>query len=178
MNGPRCWAVIDRFKPDLLLTYGITKLTQETLAHAHGHRWNIHGGFVPFYKGAGPHFWPSYLLEPQMTGATLHDMADAIDGGAVVHQSVGALVRGDGVHELSCRATVGFAAELPEVLARTFDGRLKPLQPQKTTGRLWRSADFRPAHLHAIYDVHQNRIVDRYLDGDFPCREPRTVQQF
>ena len=113
-----------------------------------------------------------------MTGVTLHDLADAIDGGAVVHQSVGALVRGDGVHELSCRATVGFAAELPEVLARTFDGRLKPLQPQKTTGRLWRSADFRPAHLHAIYDVHQNRIVDRYLDGDFPCREPRTVQQF
>ena len=53
MNGPRCWAVIDRFKPDLLLTYGITKLTQETLTHAHGHRWNIHGGLVPFYKGAG-----------------------------------------------------------------------------------------------------------------------------
>lgn len=82
------------------------------------------------------------------------------------------------MHELSCRSTAGFAAELPEVLARAFDGRLKPPSPQKTTGRLWRSVDFRPAHLHAIYDVHQNRIVDRYLDGDFPGREPRTVRQF
>jgi folate-dependent phosphoribosylglycinamide formyltransferase PurN len=178
MNGPKCWAVIDRFKPDLLLSYGIGKLKQETLAHARGHRWNIHGGLVPFYRGAGPHFWPSYLLEPQMTGVTLHDLTDAIDGGAVVHQTVGEPVRGDGMHEFSCRTTSGFAAELPEVLVRTFDGRLKPLSPQKTTGRLWRSVDFRPTHLHAIYDVHQNRIVDRYLDGDFPGREPRTVRQF
>ena len=178
MNGPRCWTVIDRMKPDLLLSYGIGKLTQETLAHARGHRWNIHGGLVPFYKGAGPHFWPSYLLEPQMTGVTLHDLTDAIDGGAVAHQSVGTLVRGDGIHDLSCRTTAGFAAELPEVLARTFDGRLKPIQPQRTTGRLWRSIDFRPQHLHAIYDVYENRIVDRYLDGEIPGREPRTVRQF
>jgi folate-dependent phosphoribosylglycinamide formyltransferase PurN len=178
MNGPKCWDVIDRMKPDLLLTYGIGKLSQETLSHAHGHRWNIHGGLVPFYKGAGPHFWPSYLLEPQMNGVTLHDLTDAIDGGAVVHQSVGTLVRGDGVNEFSCRTTAGFAAELPEVLARTFDGRLRSLEPQKTTGRLWRSADWRPAHLHAIYDIHRNQVVDRYLDGEFPGRKPRPVRQF
>lgn len=178
INGPRSWAVIDRLKPDLLLSYGVCKLTQETLAHARGHRWNIHGGLVPFYRGAGPHFWPSYLLEPQMTGVTLHELTDAIDGGAVMHQSAGPLVGGDGLHELSCRATAGFVAELPELIARTFDGRLKPLQPQKTTGRLWRSVDWRPAHLHAIYDVHRNRIVDRYLEGDFPGREPRVVRQF
>jgi folate-dependent phosphoribosylglycinamide formyltransferase PurN len=178
MNGPKSWAIIDRFKPDLLLSYGIGKLMRQTLAHARGHRWNIHGGLVPFYRGAGPHFWPSYLLEPQMTGVSMHDLTDALDGGAIVHQSVGELVRGDGIHELSCRATAGFAAELPEVLARTFDGRLKPPSPQKTTGRLWRSVDFRPAHLHLIYDTHRNRIVDRYLDGDFPGREPRPVRQF
>ena len=105
---------------------------------------------MPFYRGAGPHFWPSYLLEPQMTGVSMHDLTDAIDGGAVVHQSVGVLTRGDGLHELSCRATSGFAAELPEVLVRAFDGRLMPLQPQKTTGRLWRSVDFRPAHLRGL----------------------------
>ena len=33
MNGPKCWDIIDRMKPDLL-SYGIGKLTQETLAHA------------------------------------------------------------------------------------------------------------------------------------------------
>ncbi|MGH7126756.1 MAG: formyltransferase family protein [Stellaceae bacterium] len=178
MNGPKCWEIIDRMKPDLLLSYGIGKLTQETLVHARGDRWNVHGGLVPFYKGAGPHFWPSYLLEPQMTGVTLHELADAIDGGAVVHQFVGTLTRGDGISEFSARTTAGFAPELTEVLVRIFDGRLKPPQPQKTTGRLWRSVDFRPQHLHAIYDVYENRIVDRYLDGEFPGREPRTVRQF
>jgi folate-dependent phosphoribosylglycinamide formyltransferase PurN len=178
MNGPQCWTVIDRIKPDLLLTYGVCKLTDETLAHARGHRWNIHGGLVPWYRGAGPHFWPSYLLEPQMTGVSVHDLTDAIDGGAVVHQSVAELVRGDGVHELSCRTTARFADALPELLARTFDGRLKPPQPQKTAGRIWRSVDFRPAHLHVLYDVYGNRIVDRWLDGEFPGRAPQPVRQF
>ena len=178
MNGPKCWDIIDRTKPDLLLSYGVAKLTQETLAHARGHRWNVHGGLVPFYKGAGPHFWPHYLLEPQMCGVTLHELTDAIDGGAVVHQTVGTLTRGDGVNEFSSRTTAGFASELTEVLVRTFDGRLKPPQPQKTTGRLWRSVDFRPHHLHWVYEVHENRVVDRYLDGEFPGREPRTVRQF
>jgi folate-dependent phosphoribosylglycinamide formyltransferase PurN len=178
MNGPKCWDIIDRMKPDLLLSYGVGKLTDETLAHARGHRWNVHGGLVPFYKGAGPHFWPSYLLEPQMTGVTLHELTEAIDGGAVVHQRLGTLMRGDGINEFSARTTAGFAEELTEVLIRAFDGRLTPPQPQKTTGRLWRSVDFRPQHLHAIYDVYENRIVDRYLDGEFPGREPRTVRQF
>ena len=178
MNGPQCWDIIDHMKPDLLLTYGIGKLTQETLGHAHGHRWNIHGGLVPFYKGLGSHFWPHYLLEPQMCGISLHALTDAIDAGAVVHQYVGVLTRGDGVNEFSVRTTAGFAAELTEVLVRTFDGRLKPPEPQRTSGRVWRSVDFRPQHLHAIYDVYENRVVDRYLDGEFPGRQPKTVRQF
>ena len=49
---------------------------------------------------------------------------------------------------------------------------------QKTTGRLWRSVDFRPQPLHWVYEVHENRVADRYLDGEFPGRTPRPVRQF
>jgi hypothetical protein len=36
-------------------------------------RWNIHGGLSPWYRGAITHFWPSYMLEPQLTGMSATD---------------------------------------------------------------------------------------------------------
>jgi len=178
LNGPKTWALLDRLKPDLLLSYGVHKLTPETLSHARGHRWNIHGGLSPWYRGTITHFWPSYMLEPQMTGMTVHELTEAIDGGDIVHHAIAELVRGDGLHDVACRAATALANEMPELIARTFDGRLKPLHRQKTTGRIWRTADWRPAHLHLVYETYQNRIVDRFLDGDFGGGAPKLVRQF
>lgn len=178
LNGPTVWAFLDRHRPDLLLSYGIHKLTPETLAHAKGRCWNIHGGLSPWYRGVITHFWPSYLLEPQMTGMTIHETTEAIDGGAIVHQSAAALVRGDGIHDLACRAVAGLAEELPELIRRLDEGLLEPPVRQKSSGRIWRSEDWRPAHLHLIYDFYDNRIVDRFLDGAFASRSPRLIRQF
>lgn len=178
LNGPLVWDFIDRHRPHLLLSYGVHRLLPETLEHAPGRTWNIHGGLSPWYRGVITHFWPSFLLEPQMTGMTVHETTDAIDGGAIVHQNAADLVRGDGIHDLACRAVAGLAAELPELLLRLDEGRLAPPVRQKTTGRIWRGEDWRPAHLHPIYDLYGNRVVDRCLDGEFAGRAPRLVRQF
>jgi folate-dependent phosphoribosylglycinamide formyltransferase PurN len=167
LNGPKSWSLLDRLRPDLLLSYGVHKLSPETLARVDGKCWNVHGGLSPWYRGVATHFWPSYMLEPQMTGMTVHETTEAIDGGGIVHQSVADLVRGDGIHDLACRAVVALATDLPELIARTNAGRLEPPRPQKTSGRIWRNSDWRPAHLHLVYDYYQNRIVDRALDGEF-----------
>jgi folate-dependent phosphoribosylglycinamide formyltransferase PurN len=178
LNGPRTWAFLEKFQPDLLLSYGVHKLTPETLARSKGFCWNIHGGLSPWYRGTITHFWPSYLLEPQMTGMTVHETTEAIDGGAVVHQTCAELVRGDGLQDLACRAVVALAQEIPTLLARANKGALKPPIAQKTHGRIWRDADWRPAHLHLVYDYYDDHIVDRFLDGDFPGAMPRLVRQF
>ncbi len=139
-------------------------------------KWNIHGGLSPWYRGVTTHFWPSYQLEPQMTGMTVHETTDAIDGGAVIHQSAAKLHRGDGLHDLACRAVMALGEEMPRLVAALAN--LKPPKPQGTTGRIWRSADWRPEHLHLIYDLYDDRIVDRYLDGDFIQSEPKLFRQF
>src|SRR5262249_3022737 len=72
---------IRRISPTLLLSYGCHKVSAVTRAAAPGVRWNIHGGLSPRYRGVTTHFWPSYLLEPQMTGMTVHVMTDELDGG-------------------------------------------------------------------------------------------------
>jgi methionyl-tRNA formyltransferase len=143
-----------------------------------GARWNIHGGLSPWYRGAITHFWPSYMLEPQLTGMTVHELTAKIDGGAIVHQSVADLVSGDGIHDLACRAVLSVSRELPELLERASAGTISPPTPQKTSGKLWLGSDWRPEHLRLIYDLYENRVVDRYLAGQFEKRSPPLVRQF
>lgn len=168
---------INALKPDLVMSYGVHKLTPETLDGIQAPlKWNIHGGLSPWYRGVTTHFWPSYFLEPQMTGMTVHELTQDIDGGALIHQSAAALVRGDGLHALACRAVMALGEELPQLVAAVT--HLKPPHRQGTTGRIWRSADWRPEHLHLIYGHYDDRIVDHYLDGAFIRNEPRLFRQF
>ncbi len=179
LNTPETISFINGLKPDLILSYGVHKLTAETLGGITCKRqWNIHGGLSPWYRGVTTHFWPSYFLEPQMTGMTIHELTQAIDGGALIHQSVAEMVRGDGLHDLACRAVSALGNEMPALLRAVSQGEVKAPHTQGTTGRIWRSADWRPEHLHLIYEVYGDRIVDRYLDGEFLRTEPKLFRQF
>lgn len=166
-------------QPDLLLSYGVHKLSSGLLDSLPGEAWNVHGGLSPWYRGAITHFWPQYLLEPQMTGMTVHDLTDEIDGGGIIHQNAAPMVRGDGVHDGACRAVQGCAEELPKLFNFLEDPyRMLPRKYSKTTGRIWRGSDWRPEHLHVIYNQFHNRIIDAYLDGFLNTTPPILHRQF
>jgi methionyl-tRNA formyltransferase len=163
----------------LLLSYGVHILQQETLAAANVHyRWNIHGGLSPWYRGCITHFWPSYLLEPQMTGFTIHELTNELDHGPVIHQSGTRLVRGDGLHDLACRAVKLLGEELPKLvdIAQSRDDLHGT--PHNGTGRLWLARDWRAEHLRLIYEQFDNRIVDHCLDGEISGRLPELIRQW
>lgn len=177
LNGSTVRELLIREAPDLLLSYGCHILSDDTLACAPGQRWNIHGGLSPWYKGSITHFWPSYLLEPQMTGMTVHELTKDLDAGAVVHQCVADLVRGDGLHDLACRAVLKLADELPALVSKLAEGKPMEKLAHKTSGRLWRSTDWRPEHLRVIYQQYGDRIVDCYLEGKLAQRQPVLHRQ-
>jgi len=177
LNSSRVWEFVELHQPQLVISYGVHFLKEETLARFPQARWNIHGGLSPWYRGCITMFWPSYMLEPQMTGVTVHQLSMELDGGPIIHQCSGPLVRGDGIHQLACRSIQRIAKEMPMLIAKHFAGDLKPPQRQRSPGKLWTSRDWRPEHLHLIYDIYQNRIVDHYLDGKFRHFEPQTVRQ-
>ncbi|MEI9905974.1 MAG: hypothetical protein WDN06_20265 [Asticcacaulis sp.] len=168
---------INGLRPHLVMSYGVHKLTPETLDGIQAPlKWNIHGGLSPWYRGVTTHFWPSYFLG---TADDRHDGARA-DAGyrrrRADHQSTAGLVRGDGLHDLAARAVMALGREMPPLIRAV--ARLKPPHRQGTTGRIWRSADWRPAHLHLIYEQYEDRIVDHYLDGAFGQAEPKLFRQF
>jgi hypothetical protein len=178
INAEAAQRFISIRRPDLLLSFGVHKLTPQTLEAAPKLRWNIHGGLSPWYRGKIALFWPSYLLEPQMTGMTVHELTQAIDGGKIVHQCAAPLVRGDGLHQLSCRAVAELARELAPLLELTAGGGLRAPVEQRTAGRIWRETDWRPEHLRLIYETYADRVVDAYLDGTLLPRAPRLVRQW
>jgi hypothetical protein len=179
LNSDETRDFIRGIDPTLMLSYGCHKIVAETRAAARGLRWNIHGGLSPWYRGVATHFWPSYLLEPQMTGMTVHELTDELDGGAIVHQCAAPLMSGDGLHDLACRAVAAISEELPSLVGLALQPeRLKPPVPQRVSGRIWRTVDWSPAHLHLIYDVYQDRIVDQYLEGHLTAALPSLVRQF
>jgi|GEM_PF-418042 len=175
LNGDRVRAFLVDKGPSHVVSYGCHKLDEAVLRSVPARFWNTHGGLSPAYRGVHTHFWPSYMLEPQMTGMTLHETTAAIDGGAIIHQSGVTLTRGDGLHDLACRAVGIYARELPAVMARALAGDGVGV-PQKTTGRLWTAAMWRPEHLVPVYRHYEDRIVDLCLDGEISGCLPTLIR--
>ena len=176
LNGPKTHAFLREHKPDIIVSYGCHLLSEHTLSFAGRYAWNSHGGLSPHYRGVATHFWPSYLLEPQMTGMTLHATTANIDGGAIIHQTAVEMVAGDGLHDVAARAVAAYADELPSILGKALDSSSTVNGvKQKSAGRLWLGSMWRPEHLVLIYDVYEDRIVDRILDGTLTGRLPKLV---
>ncbi len=178
LNSTKIHDIIRTAKPDLLISYGCHMLSDETLACAHGEKWNCHGGLSPWYRGAITHFWPSYMLEPQMTGMTVHDLTAQLDAGDVVHQCASDLVRGDTLHMLGARAVEKLGTEMPQLIQMLNEKGTLPKKAHKTSGMLWLSSKWRPEHLHQIYTHHNDRVVDSYLDGKIKGKTPTLHRQF
>ena len=107
------------FKADILLTYGPSKIiSKKNLNLVKLYKWNVHGGLAPWYRGMATLFWPTYLLEPEFTGITLHEMSDAPDAGNIIHQTGLKINSEDGIHENACRAVKEFSDSIPKLLEK------------------------------------------------------------
>jgi len=159
--------------PKLVLSYGCHKLSEGLMRAVGGRFWNTHGGLSPDYKGTVTLFWPSYMLEPQMTGITLHETTPQLDGGGIIHQIAAPMVRGDGIHDIGNRAVKAYADELPGLIAALDMDHLPDGIAQNAHGRLWRDQSWRTEHLRLIYETYDNRMADAVLDGQITGRMPQ-----
>ncbi|OAS14497.1 methionyl-tRNA formyltransferase [Paenibacillus oryzisoli] len=175
-NEVKDW--VSAIRPDVVLTYGVHKISTELLESFPEHRWNIHGGLSPWYRGNTTLFWPFYFMKPNWAGMTIHQLTAKLDGGAIVHHSVPELVRGDGLHDVACRAVKQAAEDIVMILRKLDRGESVQLLPQKSSGKLFMTEDWHPQHLRVVYNLFDNDIVDRFLDGEFGFHEPPLIKAF
>lgn len=178
LNSDKVKKWICDFNPDVVLSYGIHKLSNEFLSILPAYSFNIHGGLSPWFRGNITLFWPFYFLKPNWAGMTVHYLTERIDGGDIIHHSVPKLFKGDGVHDVACRAVIQVAEDLIAILKLIEEGKKLKGVPQGTLGKLFISSDWKPQHLRLIYNTFNNDIVDRFLDGELGYDEPKLVRAF
>lgn len=102
-------------------------------------------------------------------------MSNELDGGEIIHQCVGTLERGDGMHDVSCKSLLQVSDDVCSILTSMESGRKIISTRQAEYGRMYKNKDFRPEHLRVIYKLYGNKIVDAYLDGQLNCDNPKLI---
>lgn len=166
---------VNQQKPLLVLSYGCHKLSSQFIDKVDARFWNTHGGLSPDYRGVITHFWPSYFLEPQMTGVTLHETTDFLDAGDIIFQTAAPMCRGDTLHRLAARNIEVFSKALAEKLIVLDLNNLPRGRSQAKYGRVFMVSDWRPEHLKLIYLEYRDRIVDAVIDGEILGRNPSLI---
>lgn len=176
LNSPKVMAFLQAQKPKLVLSYGCHKLSDELMNSVAPCRfWNTHGGLSPDYRGVTTHFWPSYMLEVEMTGMTLHETTDKIDGGSVIFQTGYELTKDDTLHMVACRTLEFYTQKMIDFLKDLNYEDLPFGITQKTSGKIWMNSDWRPEHLALIYDIYKDNIVNLTLKGEILGRKPKLI---
>tara|TARA_X000000950_G_scaffold279848_1_gene373298 strand:+ start:1319 stop:2110 length:792 start_codon:yes stop_codon:yes gene_type:complete len=156
---------LKKFENKNLISYGCNIIDNDILKMFSKNTWNIHAGLSPWYRGSATHFWPTYLLEPEYTGMTVHDLTDKIDGGNIIHQGIVNLNPKDGIHENSCRCLFDFFEEILKLLDESvFKKKVKGIV-QKSTGRIWTQKMWHPKLLEVIYGQFNDRINEFCFKG-------------
>ncbi len=164
-------------QPDVALIFGCGLIREPLYSLLPKMTINLHLGLSPRYRGSATLFWPFYFLEPQFAGSTFHYIVGEPDAGDIIHQVVPSLARGDGIHDVACKTVVASAEAMERILAKVAAGGELERIKQRGTGKNFLSSDFRPEHLRVIYELYDNKIVDRYLEGAIQGRGPKLVIQ-
>jgi folate-dependent phosphoribosylglycinamide formyltransferase PurN len=151
--------IVKHSKVDGLISYGCSKIDESILGLIKLFKINIHGGLSPRYKGTITHFWPTFLLEPEYTGMTVHNLSNKIDGGDILLQTSVNLEAKDGIHENACRSVKDFGDQFPLFLKRNLNNKgLPPGIPQISIGRIWINSMWHPITLKTIYNFYENKV--------------------
>jgi methionyl-tRNA formyltransferase len=85
-NTPEVIAALEAIQPDFIFSfYYRHMIAPQVLAFAKRGALNMHGSYLPYFRGRAPTNW-AVLKGATETGATLHDMVEKPDAGAIVHQ--------------------------------------------------------------------------------------------
>ena len=162
-------------KADLLLSFGCSKIDNSILKKKNIKKYlNIHGGLSPDFRGSISNFWPTYLLEPQLTGYTLHKLSNSIDGGEIIFQTSVKLNKNDGIHDSNCRALKTFINYFVKKINIKSLRKIKGIK-QKNFGKIWQKKDWDPKHLDLIYNKYNDKIINYCLKNKFKLKRPKLI---
>lgn len=160
---------LQKIKPDVVFSFGtlaVAKIIQPRFSGVIDFI-NLNTGLVQKYNGDATLFWPFYFLEPNWAGGTFHFVNDKPEEHSVIHQFVPELEYGDTIHDVGCKVVACVEPEIKKLLQVLESGGELVEHRFNQSPNTYSLTDFKVAHLVVIYELFDDKIVDRYLDGDF-----------
>jgi len=144
INGPVVAEFLSEIKPNIVVVMGISLLNQETLNSA-GDIWiNLHGGYLPDYRGNNCFFFAVYNRDFHKIGSTIHHLSLGIDTGDIIEIAVPPIYPSDNSEKLYCRAEKLAIHRLAYWIDHYQNCGMIPQYPQKRRGDLYLSRDRTP----------------------------------
>jgi methionyl-tRNA formyltransferase len=142
-------AVVDSLRqaaPDVTVVMGTGIIKDRVLEAAGGIVINIHGGYLPDYRGNHCMFFALHNGDFDHIGTTLHFVDRGIDTGDILEVVVPALRPADNAEAMYCRAETAAVHRLAAWLDHYEKGGTLPRTPQGRKGTLYNTRDRKPQH--------------------------------
>lgn len=107
---------------------------------------NIHGGYLPDYKGNHCFFFALYNRDYDKIGSTIHFIDSGVDTGDIIERVIPELTSKDNAETLYCKAEKKAIDRLVEILHAYVKGNPIPRQRQPSGGRTYRTRDRKIYH--------------------------------
>ena len=144
INSAQALAKIRELKPDVTIVCGTMFIGRKVL-EASGLCINIHGGYLPDYKGNHGVFFAYYHRDYDKIGATLHRVSLQLDGGDILEVAKPDIFPHDNDEHLYCRAV---HMAINRLLARLegfeSDGQAIAFRKQEEIGHTYRHRSRKP----------------------------------
>jgi methionyl-tRNA formyltransferase len=146
INHPGVVEHLERARPDVTVVICTSLLRSPVLAAAGETVLNVHGGFLPYYRGNYCFFWALYHGAFDRLGSTIHFVNEGLDTGDIVEVVVPAIRPDDSAETLYCRTDHLAFERLVELLEGHERGEPLPRRPQPIRGSLYLTRHRKPHH--------------------------------
>jgi methionyl-tRNA formyltransferase len=164
INHPKVVQALEQVRPDVTIIMGTSILEQDVLYATGPATVNIHGGYLPWYRGNHCFFFALYQREFSKIGSTIHFVNQGIDTGDIIENVVPEIGPDDNAEALYCRAEKMAIDRLVELVRSFENGVPFPRAPQQFKGHLYLTRDRKIRHdvLHwarCVLGTHQKALA-------------------
>ncbi|MBW2272427.1 MAG: hypothetical protein JRG96_04090 [Deltaproteobacteria bacterium] len=122
VNSPQMHEILDDHPSDLLVSVSCPQIIRAKLLRRFTHGGiNVHSAPLPRYRGLMPAFWVLYNGEKE-TAVTVHDLAEKLDNGEILHQEPIAIEAGETWNSLLGKTKGAAGTALVKAIGQIADG--------------------------------------------------------
>lgn len=135
LNSEKWFRKVKYMKPDLILSlYYRNRIPEEIFSQARLGAYNLHGSYLPSYKGRAPLNW-AILNGENYTGCSLHVLEKDFDTGDVIARRKVEFCDADYVADIQPRVSDAAVEMFAEQLPKMLDGTVEKVNQSRLEGK-------------------------------------------